>query len=484
MQQKSVEKNYLYNLLYQMLAVVIPLILTPYVSRVLSPEGVGAFSYTTAMAGYFALFGNLGVATYGQLKIAGERADRRRLSRTFEELAVLRLILMTAVLVCYLVFIAVFSREENKSLYRVLVIQILAAMLDITWFLQGMEEFGKIVLRNTLIKLLSVVLIFTLVKKPADLYRYALLVNASTLLGNLSIWPFLPSYLERVPLRELRPFSHLKACLGYFIPSIATTIYLTLDKTMIGWFTASSVENGYYEQAHKIEQMAVTVVTSLSVVTMPRMAFLFQNRETEKLRERLEQSMRFVLLLAIPMCFGMAAVSDTFIPLYLGPAFLPSIALLRVFSLLLVVVGLNNAVGKQVLMPMGRQKQYNLAVILGACTNLLLNLLLIPRFYALGAAVASVMAETVILLAFLHFGRDMIRGSWILKSSLKYLLAALLMFAVIRFSSLVLPEGWPALVLQVLLGIALYFAAVLALRDAFAIRGLQTALKKLRRRST
>ena len=194
--------------------------------------------------------------------------------------------------------------------------------------------------------------------------------------------------------------------------------------------------------------------------------------------------MRLILLLAIPMCFGMTALSDTFIPLYLGPAFLPSIALLRVFSLLLVVVGLNNAVGKQVLMPMGRQKQYNLAVILGACSNLVLNLLLIPRFYALGAAVASVTAETVILLAFLHFGRDMIRGSWILKSSLKYLLAALLMFAAIRFSSLVLPEGWPALVLQVLLGIALYFAAVLALRDAFAIRGLQTALKKLRRRGT
>ncbi len=482
MQQKSVEKNYLYNLLYQMLAVVIPRILTPYVSRVLSPEGVGAFSYTTAMTGYFVLFGNLGVATYGQLKIAGEREDRRRLSRTFEELVLLRLVLMTAALACFLVFTAVFSREENKSLYRVLVIQILAAMWDISWFLQGLEEFQKIVLRNTCIKLLSVVLVFTLVKKPADLYRYALIVNASTLLGNLSIWSFVPDCLERVPLRELRPFSHLKACLGYFLPSIATTIYLTLDKTMSGWFTVTSAENGDYEQAHKIEQMAVTVVTSLSVVTMPRMAFLFQNRETEKLRDRLERSMRLILLLAIPMCFGMAAVAEPFIPLYLGAEFLPSIALLRIFSLLLVVVGLNNAVGKQVLMPMGRQKQYNLAVILGACTNFVLNLLLIPRLYAVGAAIASVAAETVILLAFLHCARDMISGRWIVRNSLKYLLAALLMFAAIRLSGHVLPGTWLSLGLQVLLGIALYFAAVLALRDAFAVHGLQKALKKLRRR--
>lgn len=482
MQEKSVEKNYIYNLIYQMLVVVIPLIVTPYVGRVLGAEGVGAFSYTTAMTGYFALFGNLGVATYGQLKIAGERKNKHEMSKTFHELALLRFFLMTIVLGAFFIFIFTVSQKENRTLYLVLIVQIIAAMFDIAWFLQGLEEFKKIVLRNTIIKIISVVLIFALVKKPSDLYLFALIMNGSTLLGNLSIWLFMPSFIEKVTIGELRPFSHLKACLTYFIPTIATTIYLTLDKTMIGWFTSTNVENGYYEQAHKIEQMAVTVVTSLSVVTMPRMAYLFKNNETEKLKNRLEQTISFISMIAIPMCFGMAAVANYLIPLYLGNEFLPSVTLLQIFSTLLIVVGLNNAVGKQVLMPMGRQNKYNISVIIGAFTNCVLNILLIPRFYAIGAAVASVAAEMVILLVFLHFSKDMITIKWLLKNSLNYVLASVIMFLTIRLSYFVLPESWVSVIAQLIIGVIVYFAIVFILRDEFTVAGAKTIIKELKQK--
>ena len=481
MTENSVEKNYIYNLIYHMLVMAIPLIVTPYVGRVLGAEGVGAFSYTTAMTGYFLLFGNLGVATYGQLKIAGERNDKYLMSKTFHELAFLRIVLMTIALGLFFAFVFGFSQANNRTLYVVLIVQIIAAMFDIAWFLQGIEEFKKIVLRNTIIKLISVVLIFWFVKKPSDLYLYALILNGSTLLGNLSIWLFMPSFIEIVPFKDLQPFIHLKECITYFIPTIATTIYLTLDKTMIGWLTSTNVENGYYEQAHKIEQMAVTVVTSLSVVTMPRMAYLFKNDETETLKKRLEQSIRFILMIAIPMCLGMAAVSDYFIPLYLGKDFLPSVVLLQVFSFLLIVVGLNNAVGKQVLMPMGRQNKYNISVIIGAITNFILNFLLIPRLYAVGAAIASVTAETVILAVFLHYSKDMITWKWIIVNSLKYIVAGVLMFVIIRLSYIVLPMHWLSIVLQVVVGIIVYFLAVFSMRDHFAVEGLHRILEKVKR---
>lgn len=480
MQEKSVEKNYILNLVYQMLVVVIPLIVTPYVGRVLGAEGVGAFSYTTAMTGYFALFGNLGVATYGQLKIAGVRNDKYSMSKIFHELAILRTILMSLVLAVFFIFVFTFSQPKNQTLYLVLIVQIVAATFDIAWFLQGLEEFKKIVLRNTIIKLLSVALIFGFVKKATDLYLYALIMNGSTLLGNLSMWLFIPSFVQKVPLKELNPFSHMKACIIYFIPTIATTIYLTLDKTMIGWFTNANVENGYYEQAHKIEQMAVTVVTSLSVVTMPRMAYLFQNNETEKLKYRLEQTINYILMIAIPMCLGMVAVSDYFIPLYLGNEFLSSVVLLQIFSLLIIVVGLNNAVGKQILMPTGRQNKYNISVIVGAITDFILNSMLIPKMYAMGAAIASVAAETVILFMFLYFSADMISVKWILKRSFKYAIAGILMFVAIRLSYFVLPESWFALIVQIVLGVVLYFAVVFALRDRFAVDSVKTIIWKLK----
>ena len=480
MEKKSVEKNYIYNLIYQMLIVVIPLITTPYVSRVLSADGIGVFSYTTAMTGYFALFGNLGVATYGQLKIAGLRNDKKELSKAFHELIILRFFLMFCALAAFLIFVKFISKEDNSKMYLVLTIQIIAAMLDITWFLQGLEEFKKIVVRNTIIKILSVVLIFLLVKNPKHIYLYAFIMNASTLAGNASIWFFAPKFICRVKLRSLKPFSHLKQCITYFIPTIATTIYLTLDKTMIGWFTDTNLENGYYEQAHKIEQMTVTVVTSLSIVTMPRMAYLFKTNKIEHLKNRLNQTIKFILFLSIPMCFGMMAVSDHFIPLYLGKGFEKSVSLLKIFSLLLVVVGLNNAVGKQVLMPVGRQNKYNIGVIVGAIVNFVLNLLLIPHFYSIGAAIASVAAETSILLIFIKYSQDYITLGQIVKDSIKYLIAGAIMFAAIRASYIFLAMSWANLVLQILCGSIVYLAAVLVLRDSFIYHAIDIGLIKLK----
>ena len=479
MSKRSVKKNYIYNLLYQMLAVVIPLLVTPYVARVLGVGPVGAFSYTTAVTGYFVLFGNLGIATYGQLRVAACRNDKKAVSKIFYELIILRFVLMGIASLLFLVFIQVFSAEEYRTLYMVLLIQIASSAVDIAWLLQGFEEFGKIVVRNTVIKVLSVILIFSFVKKPEDLYIYALIMNGSTLLGNMSIWYFAPAFVEWVPLSELEPRRHLRPCIIYFIPTIATTLYLSLDKTMIRWFTTSSVENGYYEQAQKIEQMAATVVTSMSVVTMPRMAYLYSNESVDRLKDRLQQSIRFILMMSIPMCLGMIAVSDNLIPLYLGSGYDKSAVLLKFFSFLIIVVGLNNAVGKQVLMPVGRQKSYNASVIIGACVNVALNSLLIPRLYSVGAVIASVAAETTILLAFIHYSKDYIQLSWILKASVKYLIAGLVMLAAILAAGGALGRSWPVLILQVTAGMAIYVVLILLMRDKFALEMLDLVTRHL-----
>ena len=239
---------------------------------------------------------------------------------------------------------------------------------------------------------------------------------------------------------------------------------------MIRWFTTTSVENGYYEFAQKIEQMAVTVVTSLSIVTMPRMANLYNMNAIDRMKNRLEQTIRFILLVAIPMCIGMISVTDYLVPLYLGQGYERSATLLKIFSLLIIVVGLNNAVGKQVLMPVGRQTDYNRSVILGAFVNFGLNFLLIPRFYSVGAVIASVAAETSILLAFIYFSRDYIRLTWIIKASVKYLAAGAVMFAAITLSRLWLHRSWKSIALQVAGGALIYVVSVLALRDRFALQ--------------
>ena len=473
MSEKSVGKNYLYNLAYQLLIVAIPLITTPYVSRVLTSKGVGAFSYTTSMVSYFTLLGNLGVATYGQLRTAVNRDDKESLTAIFFELNGLRFLLMSVVTVFYFVFVFCFSKEDNRALYYVLILQILSSLFDISWFMQGLEEFKKLLIRNALIKISSTILIFTFVKKPSDLIIYALIMNGSNFLGNISIWFFLPRYIGWPIVKSLHQFRHLGPCLRYFIPTIATAIYLTIDKTMIGWFAPDSIENGLYEQAHKVEFMAVTVVTSLSVVAMPRMAFLFQNKNVAMINEYLEKTIRFILMISIPMCFGAAAVADSFIPLYLGDGYEKSIILFRIFSILIVVVGLNNAVGKQVLIASGKQKEYNRAVIAGAIINVLLNLVLIPRFYSIGAAFTSVLSEIVILIMFMIDAQDFIKWKWLIMSSIKYFFGGLSLFVAVRLGRLLFGSGWIGLFIQIIIGVITYFAMLLIVKDRFLIDGIR-----------
>lgn len=475
--KKSVEKNYIYNLTYQMLTVVIPVIITPYISRVLNADGIGIFSYTTAVVGYFVLLGNLGIATYGQLQVAKYQENRFKLSKIFFELLILRAILLLLILLIYLVFIQ-FQDMIYRSIYYVLIIQILCSLLDISWFLQGLEEFKSIVMRNTLIKVLSVISILIFVKKDTDLILYAFIMNASTLLGNISIFAYVPKYVQRVKLTEINLFKHISNCLVYFIPTVATTIYLTLDKTMIGWFSLNTLENGYYEQAQKIELMVVTIVTSLSVVTMPRMTYLLNNNQFQEFKVRLEQSIRFILFLSLPMTLGLVGIANNFIPLFLGVGFEKSISILKIFSLLVIIIGLNNALGKQILMPSGQQRAYNISVVIGAVINIVFNLILIPQFFSLGAAISSVLAEFAILIIFLYYSRNYIPPKWVIRTAVKYLGSSIVMFLIIRAIEILFPPSWTVVIIQVIVGVAVYILLLYILKDQF-VRKYYLRFRKL-----
>ena len=476
--EKSIGKNYIYNLVYQILVLIVPFVLTPYVSRVLSPEGIGEFSYGTTIVGYFVLAGNLGVATYGQLEIAKVRKNVEESSKIFWEIFFTRFVTMMTSLIIYLIYV-LYGHSCYKMMYQVLVVQILASVLDISWLLQGLEEFKKIVFRNIIIKFAGVILVLLFVKNEGDLYKYAFIMNIVTLLGNLSLWGYLFKFLVKVKMNKFRLFSHLKRSVIYFIPTIATTLYLTVDKTMIEWFSETTAENGFYEQAQKIEQMAVTAVTSLSVVTMPRMALLYKEKKHDEIREIFDKSIRFVLFLAIPMCIGLVMVSDLFIPIYLGDGYEKSSVLLKIFSLLIIVVGLNNAFGKQILMPFGQQRKYNVAVIVGAIVNFCLNFLLIPKLYSIGAAIASVIAESIILLFFMQSSRAYYNGVEVIKISKNYLVSALIMAISIKLINIFLSVGIFALIIQVFVGIFVYLLILFLMQDKLILEGFNLIKNKM-----
>ena len=245
--RKSILKNYVYNLAYQIITLLTPFITTPYLSRTLGPEGIGIYSYTTSIVSYFIILASMGVSDYAQREIAYHQGNRYLQSRTFFEVIGIRNLLVFISFFCYYLFLT--QVESNHTIYWIQSINILAVLFDITWFFQGLEEFGKIVFRNLIVRIINIGAIFIFIHTPSDLNKYVFLLAVMNILSGLSIWVYLPQYIVRVQWSDIYFFRNFFIIIQMFLPQIAIQVYTVLDKTMIGVITDLPAENGYYEQA-------------------------------------------------------------------------------------------------------------------------------------------------------------------------------------------------------------------------------------------
>ena len=245
MAKKSIKKNYIYNTCYQILMLLTPLITTPYISRVLGADGIGQVSYAESIVSYFVLFATLGISTYGQREISYVQDSKKDRSIVFWNTKFLQVVISSIVLGVYFSYLIV---TKSGILYYILAVNILAVIFDVAWFFQGLEEFGKTVLRNVIFKFINIAYVFLVIKTKEDVLWYAFGLTFFALLSNISLWGYLPKYIQKISIKELSPFKSLPVVLSLFIPTIAIQVYTVLDKTMIGMITNSSFENGYYEQ--------------------------------------------------------------------------------------------------------------------------------------------------------------------------------------------------------------------------------------------
>jgi len=475
MAKKSITKNYIYNVAYQILITILPLITTPYVSRVLNAEAIGIYSYTISITTYFILFGSLGVALYGQREIAYYQTDKIKRSKIFWEINILRFVTMTIAMVIYY-FIYV-RQGEYKIYYEILLIELLANCLDISWFFRGIEEFKKTVVRNTIVKLISVALIFTLVKSVDDLYKYFIIYVLSTAIGNISLWLYLPKYIEKVKINELNILKHLKPTIILFIPQIAVQIYTVLDKTMIGMIVSDKAEVGYYEQSQKIIKLLLSIITSLGTVMLPRMAATFANGDNDKMKEYMKKSFNFVFLLAFPMIIGIDSVASKFVPLFFGNGYEKVTNIIYIISPIILAIGLSNVVGTQYLLPTKRQKEYTISVICGAIINFILNMILIRMFRSLGASIATVIAEFSVTAIQLFAIRKDMNIKKIVNLSKKYLVSTIVMGIVVLLIGFKGNNSWTTIIIQGISGMVTYLVMLIILKDEFLLDNINKILK-------
>lgn len=456
--KSNLKTNFIYNSAYQMLSMIVPLVTTPYISRVLGADGVGIYSYNYSIAAYFVMFILLGLNNYGNREIAIERSCKEKVSRKFWSIYSLQILLgifINLLYFFYCIFIA-----TNQVVALTLLFYTLSGIFDINWFFFGMEEFRITVIRNTLVKILSTVAIFLFVKKPSDINIYTLILSLSFLVSQILLWPYLIKkvYFYKPKLSEV--VSHIKPNLFLFLTVVAVSIYRTMDKIMLGYLT-DNLQVGYFESSEKIIQVPMLLITSLGMIMLPRMSNLANNKKSIESKKLINKSILFAMFLSSSLCFGIMGVASEFVPLFFGKGFETCIYLFWILLPSCLFLAFANVVRTQYVIPNKLDQIYVKSVFIGAIVNFLSNSLLIKNYYSIGAAIGTLLAEIAVCVYISYKIRNDLDISYMVWISVPFIISGIIMFSVLLNVKLPFESLSSIMLGKILIGVPIYMGSLL-----------------------
>lgn len=391
MSNKRIIKNYLYNITYETLILILPFITASYISRVLGADGIGESDYTASFAIIFSVLGKLGIDRYGSKHIAYKRDLKNTRSETFWNIWCLQVCSTLISTVAYIIFLITLG----KSLKIVFLLQlpiVLSGFLDISWFYIGLENFKKIVVRNTVIKIICVVLIFIFVKSYADLDKYILINSLASFLGCFTYWISLSKYVNKIDISNVSIRPYIRESMVYFLPQICIQLYTVADQIIVGSLT-NLTEVGYYSQSLKVPKMSLAFITSLSTVLMPTIANLYEKSNTESIEKYLKKSLEITICIGAFGASSMAAVSNKFVPLFFGEEFNLITPYMVTISLIAIIIPMGLVFTNQFIIPTSKNKEYIIPILSAALVSIISNFILVPLIGISGAIITVILSE-------------------------------------------------------------------------------------------
>ncbi|QTE67050.1 oligosaccharide flippase family protein [Clostridiales bacterium] len=410
MKATSLKKNFLMNTILTVSSFIFPIITFPYVSRVLLPTGTGRVNFATSVISYFLMFAQMGIPSYGIRACAKIRDNKEKLTRTAHELLILNLIMSLAAYILLAIALIVIPKfREERTLLIVISLTIGLNAIGMEWLYKALEQYAYITVRSVIFKFIALVAMFLLVHAESDYIIYGaitiLAASASNVLNLINAHKFIG--FKPVGDYDLR--KHLKPILVFFAMACATTIYTNLDNVMLGFMTTDA-DVGYYGAAVKIKVILVSIVTSLGGVLLPRASYYVEHGNMEEFKRITSKAMSFVFLFATPLTIYFIMFAHNGVLLLSGEAFEGAIIPMQVIMPTLLLVGITNIMGIQILVPTGREKVVLHSEIAGAIVDIVINAALIPSMKATGAAIGTVVAELVVLVVQYHALHEEIKG--------------------------------------------------------------------------
>ena len=456
----KVIKNYLYNLLYQILTIILPIITVPYVTRIFTSEDLGNYGFYNSIVSYFSLFAMLGIGIYGTKQIAAA-SD---VNSAFWNIYAIQLI--ASILAISVYVIAIFSIPQMRGIIPLILgIVLFTKMLDISWLFAGKEDFKKITLRNTVVKVTGVISIFTFIKSSEDLYLYVFLIVIFDFLGQFVMWIPAKKFIKRPSFNMKIMKKNLHPIVLLFLPQIAISLYVVLDRTLLGLLGSYS-DVGIYEQGQKLISILLTVVSSLGTVMVPRVANLLFERKDKEAQNMVKFSFILYNLIIFPMIFGLIAVNEVFVKFFLGKNFQDVRYVLYIIVFNIMFVGWTNILGYQVLVVRNKNKEFMLSTTIPAFVSVAINIAVIPLFGYIGASITAVIVEFLAFIIQWYYCRNIINKELLFNKDLaKIILSSLVMFGAVMLCKTTLGlDGIVGLVIYLAVGGISYLGMLFLLK--------------------
>ena len=486
----SLKINAIFNSIYQILALLVPLITTPYVSRILGPGPNGQYSFFYSIVSYFVIFVTFGFLDFGTKIIAETRNDSIKKTVNFASISICKLMLGVVCLVVYLsLMIPIYI--SNLDIIRLILIfslYIISAAVDPVFYFQGEEKFISICLKNLFLKVISTLFIFIFVKDQADLWIYALILAVSQLGSILLLFfGFHKKDFSRIKISDLQILDTLKKSIPFFIPTLAVSLFTYLNQTILGFLVPSELESGYYSQALKIITILSTFSSSISIIMLSRISYLKSLNDFEEIERKISKSFQALYFISLPILFGLCAVSDLFVPLFFGSGYDKCIYIIYILSPTILFSPINTLYGNIFYRPFNKIWIQTIAIFVASIINIVLSFILIPLFASIGAAIARIIAEFVQLPVLIYFARKEIRTAKILRTSLKPFLSSLGIFIIVYLLNISLIKYFNGLeilllVLLIAIGGITYLILEIILRDEFLLNNINIFIAFVKRK--
>ena len=393
---ESIKKNFIYNIVYQVLLIFLPLITAPYISRTLGATGVGIYSYTNSVAYYFIMLAMLGISNYGNRSVAAVRDNKESLNRVFSSIYILQVSTFIIAILAYIIY-AIFFAKNNELIVLIQLLYVMSGMFDITWLFFGLEKFKLTIGRNLLIKIGTIICMFIFVHTPADLWKYTLIMSAGTFFSQVYLWIYVKKEVKFVRVSINEVLKNIKPVLVLFIPVLAYSIYKVMDKIMLGDMSTYT-QVGLYQNAEKIINVPMGIITALGTVMLPRMSNIIAKGEKGKTVLYIRTSIKLVTILCSAITFGLMGIAPVLAPVYLGNEFVDCAQIITLLSISVFFIAWANVVRTQYLIPNRYDNIYVISTIVGAVLNFLINYMLIPHYQSNGAAIGTVVAEFSVMI--------------------------------------------------------------------------------------